>query len=279
LKNILITGVNGFVGTALLNNLSKDYNIIGIGRNKLKYDFTYVYCDLIDSNYLESAIEELKHYKIDIIIHAASKMASSESVNDFNILFDNIKLSENLVTITKKLSIPYFINLSSTSVYPNIDGLFSEQSKVWPAQNSDCFYGLSKFNSENIFTFQLEPILNHLLHLRISMIYGDGMNENRIIAVLKNGIIKKNKLVLFGNGERLVNLIDINSLCEYVKYFIENPQSGIINISKECISLDILGKNLIREVGNKTTETLIEKKGNKSKFMIDITKLKKIVNE
>ena len=279
MKNILITGVNGFVGSALLNNLRKEYNIIGIGRKNFDYDYTYVYCDLIDSNNLECAIDKLKQYKIDIIIHAASKMASNENVNDINILLENIKLSENVATLTKKLGIDYFINLSSSSVYPNIDGEYSEESKIWPAQNSDCFYGLSKFNAENILTFQLGSILVNLLHLRISMIYGYGMNENRIIAILKNDIIKKNKLILFGEGQRLINLIHINSLCEYVKYFIENPFSGIVNISNECISLNDLAKTLVKEFGNNKTDILIQKKGNKNKFIIDITKLKKIINE
>jgi nucleoside-diphosphate-sugar epimerase len=278
-KNILITGVNGFVGSALLNNLSKDYNIIGIGRKKGKFNYSYVYCDLIDSNCLKSAIEILKQYKIDIIIHAASKMSTNENVNEINVLIDNIRLSENVAKITKLLNIPYFINLSSSSVYPNIDGEFSEESNIWPARNTDCFYGLSKFNAENIFTFQLESILNNLLHLRISMIYGDGMNENRIIAVFKNDIIKKNKLTLFGEGKRLVNLIDINSLCKYIKYFIDNPLSGIINISQECVSLNELAGNLVKEFGNKDTEIIIEKKGNKNKFIINVTKLKKIINE
>lgn len=279
MKNILITGINGFVGSALLNNLRKEYNIIGIGRKNFDYDYPYVYCDLIDSNNLEFAIDKLKQYKIDIIIHAASKMASNENVNDINILLENIKLSENVATLTKKLGIDYFINLSSSSVYPNIDGEYSEESKIWPAQNSDCFYGLSKFNAENILTFQLRSILVNLLHLRISMIYGDGMNQNRIIAILKNDIIKKNKLILFGEGERLINVIHINSLCEYVKYFIENPLSGIINISNECISLNDLAKTLVKEFGNNKTDILLQKKGNKNKFIIDITKLKKIINE
>lgn len=279
MKNILITGINGFVGSALLNNLSKEYNIIGIGRKNFDFDYTYVYCDLIDSNNLESAIDTLKQYKIDIIIHAASKMASNENVNDINILLENIKLSENVATLTKELGVDYFINLSSSSVYPNIDGEYSEESKICPATNSDCFYGLSKFNAENILTFQVGSILNNLLHLRISMIYGDGMNENHIIAVFKNDIIKKNKLILFGEGERLINLIDINSLCEYVKYFIENPLSGIVNISKECISLNELAKTLVKEFGNNKTDILIQKKGNKNKFIINITKLKKIINE
>lgn len=279
MKTILITGINGFIGSSLYNLLNEDYTIIGMGRTNKQNINNFVYCDLSNSESTSNAENELNNYKIDAIIHTASKIALEENVRDINVLIENIKIAENVAILTKKLKIEYFINFSSSSVYPNVSGDFTEQSIIWPAKNSDCYYGLSKFNAENIITYHLESTLKHLLHLRISSVYGSGMNENRIIGVFKREIINTNKLTIWGSGERIINLIEIKSLCSLINHFLNNPISGVVNISKESLTLLELGKKMILEYGNPTTQMILLKQGEDNKFLLNINKLNKLIKD
>jgi nucleoside-diphosphate-sugar epimerase len=190
MKKVLITGINGFVGTSLRKALYNRFNIIGLARTKIGSQDGIIECDLVDSLSLSNAIDVLRGQNIDVVIHAASKMAEAGNLNDISVLTDNIKMADNLAYLVSELKVPYIINLSSIAVYPNLDGEFDEEARVWPASNNDCFYGLSKFNVENILSYKLNKIIEYLLHLRIAMVYGEGMKASRIIPVMIDEINK-----------------------------------------------------------------------------------------
>lgn len=277
MKKVLVTGINGFVGNTLRKALKDDfYNVIGLARSSNGNQDDIIECDLVDLKSVSSAINSLRGHHIDVVIHAASKMARSDNLNDINILTDNIRIADNIAYLVNELKVPYLINLSSIAVYPNIDGEFDENSKIWPAANNDCLYGLSKFNAENILSYRLNNILENLLHLRIAIIYGEEMNANRIIPVIINAIKKNNKVVIFGNGERVLNLVEVNNLCSYIIDFIDHPVSGVVNICDQQITLDELARNLVAEHGDSKTCINIEPHGNKIKFIVSTDKLKKI---
>lgn len=76
-------------------------------------------------------------------------------------------IAKNMALAIKSINVKSLVNLSSSSVYPNVDGVFNELSIPDPSQNPDCFYGLSKFNSEVIFNFILSNVSTSILHLRL----------------------------------------------------------------------------------------------------------------
>ena len=81
-KIILLTGSTGFLGKSVLNELSKDYNVIQTLRDKKKINKNKneIYFDLND---LKSYNSILKIKKIDYIIHLASRIGwSGEKLSD-----------------------------------------------------------------------------------------------------------------------------------------------------------------------------------------------------
>uniref|UniRef100_UPI00404871C1 NAD-dependent epimerase/dehydratase family protein n=1 Tax=Algoriphagus sp. TaxID=1872435 RepID=UPI00404871C1 len=276
MKKVLITGINGFVGMSLQKALYGRYDVIGLARSSNGSQKDIITCDLVDKKNVSNTVSVLRGQHIDVVVHTASKMASAGNLNDISVLTDNIKMADNLAYLVSELKVPYLINLSSIAVYPNIDGEFDEESRVWPAANTDCLYGLSKFNSENILSYRLNNIAQHLLHLRIAMIYGEGMNTSRIIPVMIDEIKKKNEVAVFGNGERVLNLVEVNNLCTYIAGYILQPVSGVINVCDLQITLGELARNLVSEYGNAETRIYVETRGNKSRFRVNADKLQKI---
>jgi nucleoside-diphosphate-sugar epimerase len=278
--NILVTGANGFIGKHICRFLQENsHNVIRIVRtNKDNLLNTYE-ADLSDEAAVKNLAKILKNKKIEIIIHLASKLASTnqDETEQVRVLLDNIMITKNIVTLVKDLKPQKLINFSSMAVYPNIDGDFDEKSQIKMSDNTDCMYGISKFCSENIFDSTLKNIL--LSHLRISQVYGDGMYENRTISVMKKELKEKNTITVFGNGERQSNFIHIDKLLKIVNYFIENNICGIYNIGDEPLSYLQLAQKIIDENGNNNSIIIKKPEGLKSKFHFNISKINEIIKK
>ncbi len=67
-----------------------------------------------------------KNY-FDLVIH--SSFIKMEN-NSNQILQKNINITKNFISILKENNFKKIINLSSASLYPNIDGKFSEKSEI-----------------------------------------------------------------------------------------------------------------------------------------------------
>ncbi len=275
---IVITGVNGFVGKALYRVLSEKHNVIGV-YNSGNAVFENCYkVDLTNEEEIGLVFGKPETNDVDVIVHLASKMASVKNSNDLDVLHNNTIMAKNVAFMAKKLNVNQVIYLSSSSVYPNIDGVYNEESIPNPSLNSDCIYGLSKLNGEIILNYFLAETDIKVTHLRASMIYGEGMDDTRLIPVIEKEIIENNSVTLFGNGERMLNLVKVEKLVEYISFFIEKPLSDVINIGDECISSLDLARQIISKKGNSETKIILKEQGSKSQFILDIGKLNQIIS-
>jgi len=273
--NILITGAQGFIGISISNYLERSHNIYKIDRDVsgMLMDSNNISINLINFDEVSTFLDEFKkNNKIDIIIHCASEMASEDTIESFAIIYNNLRITENLVYMAKTLKIKKLINLSSMAVYPNIDGIFSEDSPIKTSLNSDCFYGLSKFCSENVFDFMLRKDNIIISHLRISQVYGDGMRDDRVIPIMLKELKEKNTITLYGNGERESCFIEISKLVKYIDFFIKTDVRGVYNIGDENKKYLELARTLIEKNGDENSELLVVSSGSRTKFNLDTSK-------
>ncbi|AXT21281.1 NAD-dependent epimerase/dehydratase family protein [Flavobacteriaceae bacterium AU392] len=107
---ILLTGGSGMVGKNILefNANSKQYNIVAPSRNQLDLE-----------NYKE-VNKYIKLHHPDYIIHAAGLVGGIQDniANPVNFLVKNLDMGRNLILAAKENKIKYFINLSSSCMYP-----------------------------------------------------------------------------------------------------------------------------------------------------------------
>lgn len=273
---LVITGINGFVGQTLYKHLSRQYEVVGIYNSGDSLFPNSFKIDLTSESETQDFFNTLTN--VDTIIHLASRMASANNLHDISIIKDNVSMARNVALGAKQVSSKHLINLSSSSVYPNVNGIFDENSIIDPSMNSDCIYGLSKYNTEVLFNYLLSGVGITTTHLRSSIIYGSGMNEAHLLPVLKKELENTNSITLFGNGERLINMIHVDKLAEYVSFFVQHPEKGIINVSEECLTLLELGEKIIGTKDSDRKKITLKPEGNRSQFRLNIKKLQNLIS-
>jgi nucleoside-diphosphate-sugar epimerase len=264
---ILIVGVSGFIGKNIYKEFSLNHEVFGISRTLLKQKN----CFQVDLLSLEETKSFFYDKNFDVIIYLSSVMASRENINDKNLLLNNLHMQFNLIECVKSLKYCYLINFSSSAVYPNVNGEFSEKSIIDPSKNPDCLYGLSKMNSEILFDFCLSNI--NLLNIRMGYVYGEGMNPSRIHKVFENELLKNNTISVWGNGIRTIPQLSINFLINILKKCLNNPINGTFNLCEENISLEQIAKKMIDWKGNSESKILYIDKGSVNKFKMDSSKI------
>ena len=268
---ILIIGVSGFLGKSIYENLMNHYEVFGISRGSLDLKN----CFKVDLYNLKELDHFFQKHDFDVIINLASKMANENNLNDFSLLEDNLLMSKNLINVLNNKEFGYLINFSSSAVYPNISGLFDENSEINTSVNSDCVYGLSKFNNEILFNYFLEDI--RVVNLRVGYVYGDNMDKTRIHEIFENELKEKNKITIWGNGKRSFPQISLTSLSAILMDLVTKQPTGVYNVAEENISLLKLAKRYIKLKGNSKSEiVLLDKIKNNYAFKMKIDKINKL---
>ena len=221
MKKILLTGSTGFIGSALLDNISKKNKVYITVRKKDKIllknkNISKIYFDDYDK-----LNRKLKKIKVNTVIHCATHYVKKHNYDDLkklsnaNILFGNIIL-ENL----EVMNVKKFINFST--VWTNYDGVRG---------NFFNLYSVYKENFNNIIKFYSKFLKNiKFYNLNISDTFGKSDKRKKIINILKINY-KKNLLTKIISKNLYLNLLNIIDIINAVNLIMNGkvrPESYIL---------------------------------------------------
>jgi nucleoside-diphosphate-sugar epimerase len=222
--NILITGVNSFVGRNLGRYLSEcGHNVYGTVRNPLKAPSEFKW--LIRSFIYEMGTfpEPSLFTGIDIVIHL---------IYDFrpNQMELNIHGTRQLCLAAKQNGVDYQFFVSSYSARKDA---ISE-------------YGRTKYTLERFF------LKEHGFIIRPGLVLGDGGLFKKMVTLVQKFPV----LPLIEDGNGLVPIVDINTLCQAINVVISNKDKVIVDkdfnlFHPELISLKYLLQQISHAAGNK----------------------------
>ncbi|AOW08145.1 NAD-dependent epimerase/dehydratase family protein [Flavobacterium gilvum] len=138
--NILLTGVNGFLGKSIAQEISKENEVFGLSRTTGEYKIS-----------LEYQIPDFDQ-DFDLVIHAAGKAHSvPKTQSERKQFYDvNVMGTENLLKGLEKSGLPkQFVFISSVSVYGQEFGKDINEEHQLEANEP---YGLSKIEAELLIT-------------------------------------------------------------------------------------------------------------------------------
>ena len=244
MKTIIITGSNGFIGSNLVNSLSKTNKLILLLRIKnnskkikhtLNKNISYKYFN--NNNDLKNI---LKKIKASWLIHCATHYIKDHQPNDISkIINSNIEFGTILLDNFKIMGIENFINLST--VWEDYNGV---------KNNPNNLYSAAKQAFEKIINYyQINNLKINFYNLMLSDTYGKNDKREKLITVLKKNIInnKETKIISKNLYINLLNVTDIVSgISILLKKKIKPGKYSLIN--KETIKIIDLIKQLQKEL-------------------------------
>lgn len=281
MKNILVTGGAGFIGShlvRLLTNKYPEYHIVNMDlltyagnlenlkdiEDKLNY--TFVKCNICD---IDSVKKVFVSNKIDSVIHLAAESHVDRSIEDpFSFAQTNVMGTLSLLQAAKEYWNGNFINklfyhVSTDEVYGSLgeEGFFTENTKYDPHSP----YSASKASSDHFVrafhdTYELPTVISNC-----SNNYGSYQFPEKLIPLFINNIVHNKSLPVYGNGENIRDWLFVDDHVRAIDVIFHNGKLGdTYNIGgfNEWKNIDLI------KVIIKTVDKLLGRKEGASKKLI-----------
>ena len=293
IKNILVAGGSGFVGTNLLSKLSKNRQFKLYSNNYSNINFNKI----LGVDYVQSNLENLEDCRkicqnIDVVIMCAANSSGAAVMEKTPLvhLSPNIRMNINMAEAAYEAGVQKFIFISSNTVYPQVDFSVKEEDASFDFFEKYFVVGWMKRFSEVIMEIYSKKIkLNKMVTIvvRPGNLYGpydkfDPEKSKVIPSLIRKVVERQNPLSVWGDGNDLKDFLYID---DFVDALVE-----IINKVDEYIILNVASGNgvTIKEILNIILK--IEKAENLKinfdtsmptmipKRLIDISKARKYLN-
>jgi nucleoside-diphosphate-sugar epimerase len=223
-KRVLITGVNGFTGQYVADELQRvGYDVYGIGT--VESDLPrYFQVDLLDKIGLASVVREVQP---TVVVHlAAITFVGHGEANDFyqvNVI-GTLNLLESLSLNVKCLEA--VLLASSANIYGNsTEGVLTENSPPDPAND----YAVSKLAMEYMGKLWLDKL--PLFFVRPFNYTGIGQSEDFLLPKIVAHFKRKEPFIELGNLDVWRDISDVRVVAEVYRRLIEvNPLGQVVNI-------------------------------------------------
>jgi UDP-glucuronate 4-epimerase len=213
MKNILVTGGAGFIGSHLIDELlQKDFNIICLDNFDAFYaeeiklqnihnanqlsNFKLVRGDIRNENLLTKIFKE---NQIDVVIHLAGKAGVRPSIDQPKEYFDvNVNGTLCLLEVMREHHVKKLVFASSSSVYGN-------NSKIPYAENDVVDFPISPYAASKKSCELLTHTFHHLyefdvLNLRFFTVFGPRQRPDLAIHKFFKAIYANQPIKVFGDG-------------------------------------------------------------------------------
>jgi len=303
MKNVLITGGAGFIGSHLVKFFVKnypDYNIINIDNltyagdlNNLKEiedqpNYKFIKQDICNFSEIKKIfINE----KIDSVIHLAAESHVDRSISDpfsfakTNVLGTLSLLQASKISWNSDFKNKLFYHVSTDEVYGTLgkEGLFTENTPYDPHSP----YSASKASSDHFVrafydTYKLPIVLSSC-----SNNYGPNQYPEKLIPLFINNIINNNSIPIYGDGKNIRDWLYVKDHISAIDLIFHNSKIGkTYNIGgNNEISNNEIAKILIKKIdkklGRKHGESIKliqyvdDRLGHDRRYAIDSSKIKK----
>jgi GDP-L-fucose synthase len=230
MKNILVTGANGMLGSALQKEITS------IGKNVLPHTRKISDLGVYDSdNNLEKYIMD---NQVDSIIHCAAKvggvMANMNSNSDF--FRENVAINNEILETSLKYGVSNLVSILSTCIFPNENityPLTADQLDNGKPHDSNSGYSYAKRLLYYQTKMYREFTGNNWISIVPTNLYGENDNYHLQNSHLIPALIRKayeaslsgDKFMVWGDGTPLRQFLYSEDLSKVILYAIENWKS------------------------------------------------------
>ena len=302
MKNILVTGGAGFIGSHLVRLLVNKYpeyhivnmdlltyagNLDNLKDIQSKENYTFVKCDICD---IENVKQVFIDHKIDSVIHLAAESHVDRSIEDpFSFAQTNVMGTLSLLQAAKaywkgNLKNKLFYHVSTDEVYGSLgeEGFFTEETAYDPHSP----YSASKASSDHFVrafadTYGLPTVISNC-----SNNYGSYQFPEKLIPLFINNIVNNKPLPVYGKGENVRDWLFVNDHARAIDVIFHDGKLGETyniggfnewkNIDLIKVMIKTVDRLLGREEGasDKLITYVTDRAGHDVRYAIDSSKLK-----
>ncbi len=296
MKNILVTGGCGFIGSNFINYFLKKYtnknetfiynidclNYCASVDNVNKFEnYKFIKGNITDQNLISFILEE---YQIDTIIHfAAQSHVDSSFDSSLQYTQDNILGTHVLLECSRKYGkLEKFVHFSTDEVYGEVE-LTHEGCKELSLLNPTNPYAATKAAAEFLVRSYNHSFKIPYIIIRCNNVYGPNQYTEKLIPKFIQLLKNNQKCTIHGNGETRRNFIHSYDVATAIDVILHSKfVNDIINIGteNEYSVLDI-AKKLIKlihksEQVNLYIEFVKDRPFNDFRYSVDTTLLKSL---
>jgi|WetSurMetagenome_2_1015567.scaffolds.fasta_scaffold06596_6 dTDP-glucose 4,6-dehydratase len=290
MKNILITGGAGFIGSNFVKYVLKNYDYKIINYDKLTYagnlenltdiekhpNYKFVKGDICDKDVAEKTIKE---NSIDTIINFAAESHVDRSIlgaKDF--IVTNVLGTQTLLDIAKSLCIEKYLQVSTDEVYGSLpedkkELKFTENTPI--TTNSP--YSASKASADLLCNAYYHTHKLPILITRCSNNYGPYQFPEKLIPLMIAKALDGQKLPVYGDGKNVRDWLYVEDHCSAICEVLHKGKiGGVYNIggNNEWYNIDIV--KIILKLLGKSEEQISyvkDRPGHDRRYAIDSSKI------
>jgi len=290
MKNILVTGGAGFIGSNFLKYVLKNYDYNVINYDKLTYagnlenltdierhpNYKFVKGDICDKDTAEKTI---KDFSVDTIVNFAAESHVDRSIlgaKDF--IVTNVLGTQTLLDVAKSVGIQKYLQVSTDEVYGSLpedkkEIKFTEKTPI--TTNSP--YSASKASADLLCNAYFHTHKLPILITRCSNNYGPYQFPEKLIPLMIAKALDGQKLPVYGDGKNVRDWLYVEDHCSAICEVLHKGKIGeVYNIggNNEWYNIDIV-KIILKLLGKSEDRIsyVKDRPGHDRRYAIDSSKI------